>query len=74
MVSKAYVAEALKLQKMTVTFSHNVFTSPISILASGEIYLVIEVHENMKILSGLKLVAMATVTSWISREPFDRIN
>ena len=33
-----------------------------------------EFRENMKNLTALKLVAMATVIAWISREPFDRID
>ena len=42
------------------------------ILVSEEIYFVFQFHENMKILTGLKLDAMAIVTAWISGEPIDR--
>ena len=58
---KRAVAEALKLQKMTVTFRHMFFTG--QILDTGfrmDIFC---------LLTGLKLVTMATVYAWISREP-----
>ena len=69
--AKRAVAEALKLQKMTVTFRHMFFTGQIFDTAfRGEIYFVFELHENMEILTGLKLIAMATVIAWISQSCF----
>ena len=68
---KRAVAEALKLQKMTVTFRHMFFTGQIFDTAfRGEIYFVFELHENMEILTSLKLIAMATVIAWISQSCF----
>ena len=72
---KRAVAEALKLQKMTFTFRHIIFTGQVFDTGfRGDIYFVFEFHENTYVLTGLKLVAMATVIAWISRIPFDRID
>ena len=41
------VAEALKLQKVTVTFRHMLFTGQIFDTVSGEIFFIFEFNENI---------------------------
>ena len=69
---KRAVAEALNLLKLQLHLGRCSLLVKYLILVSGWIYFVLEFHE--KNFTGLKLVAMATVCAWISREPFDRID
>ena len=71
---KRAVAEALKLQKITVTFTHMYCTGQIFDTGfRGDIFFTLNFVQIIKILTSLKLVVMGIIIALISREPFDRI-